>query len=402
MIRPNPSPMWLALLALLGAGDGGIAAPGTPLRHKPLAEKFLPGESHVPGFPATPAKLTPGYIAAFMAAEVSDPSEQRMLHAFDHPDMGLPLVTFLPRYRSPRLILPLRKLARAAPRPAVQAGAIAGLIGALDDTPETRLLLRGLLRSPHAVVRDRAAEYCRWFGTREDLPFLNRQGAAERDLHARAAMAEAVAAISRRSKLFTEGPSVLKAVEGGPAEVYRGCADALAPGATCATRASAITRIRGAEVFEPIHRFGDRAHDPARGDALLAAHRLLAGYPETPVTREGPAAPPAATAIVPPVRNYADPSRESYGILIKPELQSPFTGKYHVGDDCAWQLDHETVVAIADGIVRQVDLGLRSWGGLVVIEHRDRRGEPFCSLYGHLGPLVCVQPGDAIKAGRKI
>jgi murein DD-endopeptidase MepM/ murein hydrolase activator NlpD len=102
------------------------------------------------------------------------------------------------------------------------------------------------------------------------------------------------------------------------------------------------------------------------------------------------------------VRNYFDATRKSYGLLIQPEAGNPFSGKYHVGDDCAWQQDHETVVAIGHGIVRSVDLGRKSWGGLVIVEHADAGGGRFCSLYGHLGPLVCVQPGQVIRQGQKL
>jgi hypothetical protein len=75
---------------------------------------------------------------------------------------------------------------------------------------------------------------------------------------------------------------------------------------------------------------------------------------------------------------------------------------WHVGDDAAWQQDHETVVAIGPGIVRSVDLGQKPWGGLVVIEHASAAGGRFCSLYGHLGPLVSVQPGQIVRQGGKV
>ena len=59
------------------------------------------------------------------------------------------------------------------------------------------------------------------------------------------------------------------------------------------------------------------------------------------------------------------------------------------------------VIAIADGVVRYVEHTV-SWGGIVIIEHMNDKGEKFCSLYGHLDPLICVKPGQAVKAGRKI
>ncbi|MCF7731315.1 MAG: peptidoglycan DD-metalloendopeptidase family protein [Akkermansiaceae bacterium] len=360
----------------------------------------LPGESHVPGFPATPASLTRNYIDAFMRAEADVPDEARMLHAFNHPDMGLALTTFLPRYFSPRLAEPTRKLARS-PDPAVQAGAIGGLISLLDTTPETRTFVRGLLGSPRPVVRGHAAEYLCWFGIPEDYRFLTRSSVAERDLHARAAMIEAAAAIKRRASVFRDGPAANPTAGATAAETYQQLANALTEQANTATRERVIGRLRLVEVVEPVTRYSDRLDHGARGEALLTSHRLLAGYPAATAAIGPPASLPGIRALVPPVRDYFDPKRKSYGLLIEQE-GTPFSGKYHVGDDCAWQKDHETVVAIGDGIVRLVDLGRRSWGGLVVVEHATAAGKRFCSLYGHLGPLISVRPGQAVRQGQKL
>ena len=43
-----------------------------------------------------------------------------------------------------------------------------------------------------------------------------------------------------------------------------------------------------------------------------------------------------------------------------------------------------------------------SFGGLVILEHRDRDGEPFCSLYAHLSPFLCVEEGAPVEKGEKI
>ncbi len=64
----------------------------TPRHHKAAAD--LAGESHVPGFPTTPARVTREYGDAFVRAEIDAPNEDRMLHAFKHPDMGLAVITF--------------------------------------------------------------------------------------------------------------------------------------------------------------------------------------------------------------------------------------------------------------------------------------------------------------------
>ena len=366
----------------------------------------IPGDSQVPGFPTTPGRLTQGYFNAFMQAEADAPSEDRMLHAFKHPDMGPVIVTFLPRYFSPRLVEPTRRLARS-PDPAVQAGAISGLISLWDSEPSTRVFIRGLLRAGNPAVRGRAAEYLCWCGIPEDYPFLTKSAAVERDVHARAAMVEAAAAIKRRAAVFGAGDAAALTAGGSPAATYQCLAEVLAANPTGATRQAVIARLRGIEGFEPVTRFNDRLDHGERGSALLGLHRLVAGYPESAAVpadsrQDLPTTLPATRTLVPPVRDYFDANRKSYGILIKTEAGNPFSGKYHVGDDAAWQKDHETVVAIGDGIVRQVDLGRKSWGGLVIVEHADAAGGRFCSLYGHLGPLVCVHPGQAVRQGQKL
>lgn len=407
----RPGPRCAGRAAILLGLFGLLALPvdANPFARMPPRTKQadIPGDSHVPGFPTTPGRLTQGYFTAFMQAEADAPSEDRMLHAFKHPDMGPVIVTFLPRYFSPRLVEPARRLARN-PDPAVQAGAIGGLISLWDNPPSTRVFVRGLLRAGNPAVRGRAAEYLCWCGIPEDYAFLAKAAATERDVHASAAMVEAAAAIKRRASVFGAGDAVPLPRGGAPAAIYQHLAETLAASPTGGTRQEVIARIRGVEVCEPVTRFNDRLDQGERGAALLALHRRLAGYPETAAApaetrRESPAATlPAARTLVPPVRDFFDPSRRSYGILIKSEPVNPFSGKYHVGDDVAWQKDHETVVAIGDGIVRLVDLGRKSWGGLVIVEHADAAGGRFCSLYGHLGPLVCVHPGQTVRQGQKL
>jgi len=394
---------WVCLLAFASA-----ATPPNPFaasRHRKEAPD-LPGDSHVPGFPTTPARLTQEYLTAFLRAEEDAPDAERMLHACKHPDMSVEVITYLPRYFSPLLIEPARKLARSGD-PAVQAGAISGLISLLDTARETRIFVRALLRAPGPVLRGRAAEYLCWLGSAEDYPFLANASAAERDVYARAAMLEAAAAIKQRATVFGDGAAATFPPGGGPAEIYRQVGDALAARPTAATRQAAIARLRGAEAVEPITRFADRLDNAERGAALLRAQRLLAGYAQTcdAPAQPGDAAPvalPVARTLMAPVRGYFEARRKSYGVLISPETGGPYVGKYHVGDDCAWQKDFETVVAIGDGIVRSVDLGRESWGGLVIVEHEDAAGGRFCSLYGHLGPLVCVHPGQTVRQGAKL
>jgi len=358
----------------------------------------------VPGFPTTPVRLTREYGNAFMLAETEDPDVERMLHAFKHPGMALALVAFLPRYFSPRLVKPTRTLAHSSD-PVIQAGAISGLISLLDAAPETRAFVLGLLHASNPAVRGRAAEYLCWFGSAEDAPVLTKSAAAESDVHARAAMVAAAAAIQHRASLFGDGAAATLTPGANPAETYQNLAELLAAHSTAATRLAVIERLRNTEAFEPITRFSDRMDHGERGGALLGTHRLLVGYPETADAPEPPAAAapatfPVARTLIGPVRDYFDDRRRSYGTLVPPG--GPYGGKYHVGDDVAWKMDHETVVAIGPGIVRSADLGRRGWGGLVVIEHVDAAGGRFCSLYGHLGPLVCVHAGQIVRQGDKL
>ena len=386
----------------------GFAVPPMPRgggSQRPQAAD-LEGDSHVPGFPTTPAQVTREYGDAFVLAEADAPNEERMLHAFKHPGMGLAVITFLPRYFSPRLIEPTRKLAHSA-NPAHQAGAISGLISLLDTAPETRTFVRGLLGAPSPALRGRAAEYLCWLGCAEDYPFLTKVSGAEGDVHARAAMVEAAAAIKHRAAIFGAGAAATFTPGASPTATYQEMAELLRAQATAATRRATIERLHGTEVFEPITRFSDRLEHGERGAALLRTQRLLAGYPESADAPGHPGGAPAATlpvvrSLIAPLRDYFDARRKSYGSLVSSEPGGSFSGKTHVGDDVAWRKDHETVVAIGHGIVRSVDLGRKSWGGLVVVEHADAKGRRFCSLYGHLGPLVCVRPGEVVRQGQKL
>jgi murein DD-endopeptidase MepM/ murein hydrolase activator NlpD len=105
--------------------------------------------------------------------------------------------------------------------------------------------------------------------------------------------------------------------------------------------------------------------------------------------------------LMPPVRDYFDPKRKSFGSLIAGN-KGTFSGSYHVGDDVAWHRPQSTVVAIGDGEVKIASVGTPSWGGFVVIEHTGDKSGPFCSLYAHLGPLVCIRPGRKVRRGQKI
>jgi hypothetical protein len=107
-----------------------------------------------------------------------------------------------------------------------------------------------------------------------------------------------------------------------------------------------------------------------------------------------------ARKMLPPVRDYFHPERKSYGKHMKSTNQG-FADLFHIGDDVGWDFAGLTVVAIADGFVRQAGY-VETWGFIVIIEHQLPDLSFFCSLYAHLGPLLNVRPGNRIKMGDKI
>jgi murein DD-endopeptidase MepM/ murein hydrolase activator NlpD len=109
---------------------------------------------------------------------------------------------------------------------------------------------------------------------------------------------------------------------------------------------------------------------------------------------------PPAKSLIFPLRDYVDPGRTSFGIVVDNDAKA-FKGTVHVGDDAGWDQEHRTVAAIGDGLVRNVNCRA-SWGYKIIIEHRLEDGTAFCSLYAHLSPFVSVKPGDRVEQGQKI
>lgn len=91
--------------------------------------------------------------------------------------------------------------------------------------------------------------------------------------------------------------------------------------------------------------------------------------------------------------------------------------RIHTGADIGWFKEGEPVFAVADGVVRVSQPGVRAmaaeqgrrlpggpldYGNLVVIEHRLPEGDGFFSLYGHLGDDRLVATGDLVTVGQQI
>jgi len=347
---------------------------------------------------------------ALESADRASPDTARMARALARSGMWKYLDRVLPRYHSPSLTPGTRKmLGRGAIEQKITA--ICGLIHQQDNSPQTRAKVAKRLRLGTPRLRAMAAEYMRWHGDQTELAALNSALKTERDVYCRSALDEAVAAIGRRRELFKDGPKTPSPKWPDElAKAYRTAIDLLKKHPTRSARDSVLKLLASAEPFEPLHYYKGRstAPGPKRNSARLALLNLAAGYPAVRQDAKyhlddspPPATQPSAMKLMPPVRDYFDPKRKSFGSLIAGK-KGTFSGSYHVGDDVAWHRPQSTVVAIGDGEVKIASVGVGSWGGFVVIEHTGDKGGPFCSLYGHLGPLVCVRPGQQVRRGQKI
>jgi murein DD-endopeptidase MepM/ murein hydrolase activator NlpD len=382
---------------------------------------------------------------ALERVEAHQPDVARMRRALQRPELWPYAWRSLPRYYAPALTPLTRKMAvNGAPEEVLAA--IAALIHQHDDAPETREKLASGLRHELPHIREIAAEYLAWHGTPHETAALREALAVEADDYALAAMRQALDAIARRTKTAhhrdtetqrtAEGERQKAKAQGATAAYQR--ALALLDADPAGNRAAALELLRTAEPFEPHVAYpGDELTGEfvAARELRLAVQARLFGFPVVLTSRAGTPMPPAqgpgvlagagdeydyrgpfraptAGEVMAPVRDYAEATRESYGREMEDDLEG-FGGMVHVADDVSWNRDHRTVVAMADGVVRRVACE-PSWGCLAVIEHRRppdsdvvRMGNPafdgwFCSLYGHLGPFVCVAPGQVVKKGQKI
>ena len=347
---------------------------------------------------------------ALQSSERAAPDAARMARALARSGMWKYLDRVLPRYHSPTLTPGTRKmLGRGAT--AQKITAICGLIHQQDNSPQTRAKIAKRLRLGTPRLRAMAAEYMRWHGGEKDIDALNSALKTERDVYCRAALEAAIEAIGRRRELFKDAPDTPSPKwPDEPAKAYRAAIDLLKKHPTGSVRESVLKLLASAEPFEPLHYYRGRSTtaDKGRNSARFELLNLVSGYP--PVRQDSahrveasppPATQPSAMKLMPPVRDYLDPKRKSFGSAVS-GAKGPFSGTYHVGDDVAWHRPQSTVIAIGDGQVKIASVGVASWGGFVVIEHTGDKGGPFCSLYAHLGPLVCVRPGQKVRRGQKI
>jgi len=350
---------------------------------------------------------------ALESADRDSPDVERMARALARSGMWKFLDRALPRYHSPTLTAGTRSMLDRA-MVAQKITAVCGLMHQQDGSPKTRAKVAKRLRLGLPRLREMAAEYMLRHGTKGEIPALEAALKGERDVYCQAAMRAAIEAIGKRAELFKDAGSA-PAVKwsNDPARAYREAMDLLKKHPTVQARDAALKLLASAEPFEPVCRLKSGTNrligsttnrNIARADLL----RLVTGYPALSHgfgysrPARGPAATqPAAMKLMGPVRDYFDPKRKSFGLLVA-SGKSPFGGTHHVGDDVQWHRPNVAVVAIGDGRVRAASAGVPTWGGIVIIEHTGDKDGPFCSLYGHLDPLICVTPGQKVKRGQKV
>lgn len=318
----------------------------------------------------------------------------------------------LPFYHAPSLSAATRVMVTEGRLPSRNA-AIVGLIHQNDNSQAARALVSRYLIHPTARLRELAAEYLTWHGNSEDVAALKAAGSSETDPYTRASVRTALAAINHRRLPCPElgvsarldQPNVVdfQALSAR----YRKSRETLVGQRSPANLKAAWMTYVTAESHEPWWCYGTCELQDAfrrRCTERLALQALLFGIPHDPLNCDDPykgknTAPTAAT-FMPPVRQYLDPKRKSYGFHVSDKKET-FANSVHVGDDVGWKEPHQTVVAIGDGIVRSV-LCSHSWGYKVVIEHRLPSGDAVCSLYAHLSPFVHVKVGEVVRMGTKI
>jgi len=378
------------------------------------------GDALAPLLQAAAAHRDPA-IAGPARAELLrlDPDAAGIIAAARSPASWPQLAKVFPRVQDPAATPAAVRMLGAGDEAVVRA-AVVSLIHQHADDEATRRRVATLLAHREPNVRDVACDYFRWHGTVDDLPRLRAAAERSRDRQFAAGVDAAVAAVERRAERFKAAGTAVAGEPGTEADARAAYTRALAllnEAPTQAVRRHAIAVLRAhdpmaAEVqYARGGRDGLDAGAAAAAAARVALMRAVAGYDNAGVSpvgssrrqRQPDVALPAPGRVAPPVRDYFDPKRQSYGLRVG-EGDGPFANSHHVGDDCLWRVEHGPVFAVAGGVVRHASVAAPSWGGLVIIEHVNPGDDTrrFCTLYGHLGPLVEVKVGDVVEAGQKI
>ena len=351
---------------------------------------------------------------AYERLEAVEPDLARTEKIITQPLLWANISKFLPRYYSASLTKHTRQML-GSDNLRVVFPAIASLINQNDDSIETRTRVALALREVIPELRELSAEYLLWHGTLGEAGFLEEAIGSESDPYALAAMSCALEAIKRRNTSMNNAcKKASKPTLGEASAAYQHAKKILSDAGTPNDRQHAFEIYRHAESVEPLatQAAGDLTQEfifdrisrfqlQAKLFAIPAEKFLYASDEiDRVVEFRDDFCGDMAPELIPPVRDYFDAKRRSFGHIEK-ETDNVFGGLAHVGEDVSWQQDHQTVVAIANGLVRHVSCQA-SWGFMVIIEHCHPSGERFCSLYAHLGSYVCVTPGESVRMGQKI
>lgn len=353
-------------------------------------------------------------VAAFALdhVEPEEPSLKRTHYLMEVPHMWPVLSRHISRYHDPHLTRATRgMIERTAADPGHRswtgveadevdpvAGGIAALAYQTADDAESRALVVRQLGSADPFVRELAGEYLAWHGDARELEALDVALACESDAIAAASLAAARPLMAERAARPEVAP-----IE--PIETHNQLTTALAEAE--GDRARAWQIYRHGLPMEPRLAFrGDKA-----SGLFIRARRAWAGLRgrligipgDISASREDRDGKPAAVArgAVAPVRGFFDEAKTNYGIEVATSAVAGFQGLMHVGVDKAWSQPGAAVLAVADGIVRYIGC-VETWGYLVIVEHAEADGSSYCSLYGHLAPMIFVTVGETVAAGRKI
>jgi hypothetical protein len=329
------------------------------------------------------------------------PDVERLRRALDWPALRPYLRRNLSRYTDPSLAASLLAWLEDGNAGVAGAGLVA-LIQQGNPPPSVHARLRDLLRHPWPEARELAAEYFCWHGGGDDRTYLQEAVTAETDAHAAASLRLSLQVIEQRSmaaRQRTPRGHLLMAQACEPRWYYPG-------------HAPAAGFLRGRQAYFD----------------SLAAHYGLPVRSVQAGRRDTSTGIPSWYGAMPiaPIRHYPSATEGSYG-QDTDKANRAYTELVHVGDDVGWDNEAQTVVAIADGIVREVGW-FASWGNILVVEHHlaniangelRRQLDQFapvvhetvcvmdgsfycCSVYAHLGAGIWHTPGELIHAGEKV
>ena len=333
--------------------------------------------------------------------ELQAPALERIISAISRPEMWKSMELYLPRYYSGELTPKTMLMLKTGKTTNEKATAIASLISQNSNSPEIRQYLGGLMKSYDPVIRELSAEYLSWHGTEAELPCLDESMKDEKDIYAMASMKAALASIKRRSsvKSGTAGDVV-----SAPAS-FKDAVKLLQSAKTGTNIQNTLELLKKSESFEPLFVRGkkeDESFNELRNERMMLTGLVFAipafcGDGSGSSVGEKAA---VADSLVPPIRNYLDQTRKSFGVKIG-KISADSDELVRVCDIAGLRKTYLTVVSVGNGLVKSAEYN-RNWGFTVIIEHIGTDGRKFCSLYTHLSPFMHVKKNDIVSAGEKI